>query len=50
MMTVMLYYNHQRKLQSLEYRTPFDIIVKEFDRAPSNFYTNPAHMLMGLNN
>jgi transposase-like protein len=49
MMTFVLYYNHQRKLKSLQYQTPFDIIVKEFDRYPSNFYINPTHMLMGLN-
>jgi hypothetical protein len=39
----------QRKLKFLKYQTPFDIVVKEFDRDPSNFYTNPSHMLMGLN-
>lgn len=49
MMTFVLYYNHQRKLKSLKYQTSFDIILKEFDRDPSNFHTNPAHMLLGLN-
>ena len=49
MMTFVLYYNHQRKLKSLKYQAPFDIILKEFDRDPSNFYSNPIHMLLGLN-
>ena len=50
MMTFVLYYNHQRKLKSLNYQTPFDIICKEFDTNPSNFNQNPNHMLLGLNN
>ena len=49
MMTFVLYYNHQRKLKSLKYYTPFDIIRNEFDRDPSNFNYNPNHMLLGLN-
>lgn len=49
MMTFVLYYNHQRKLKSLKYQTPFDIILKEFKLNPSNFNHNPNHMLLGLN-
>lgn len=49
MMTFVLYYNHQRKLKSLKYNTPFDILCKEFDRHPSNFKHKPTHMLLGLN-
>lgn len=49
MMTFVLYYNHQRKLKSLKYQTPFDMIISEFDRDPSLFNSNPTHMLMGLN-
>ena len=49
MMAFILYYNHQRKLKSLKYQTPFDIISKEFDKDPSNFNNNPHHMLGGLN-
>ena len=49
MMTFVLYYNHQRKLKSLKYQTPFDIILSEFEKNPSLFKSNPNHMLMGLN-
>ena len=49
MMTFVLYYNHQRKLKSLKYQTPFDRIISEFGRDSSNFIHNPNHMLLGLN-
>ncbi|ETZ07421.1 transposase [Holospora obtusa F1] len=49
MMTFVLYYNHQIKLKSLKYQTPFDIIMLEFERNTSNFNHNPNHMLLGLN-
>jgi hypothetical protein len=49
LMTFVLYYKHQRKLKSLKYQTPFDIIIKEFEINPSNFKNKPIHMLLGLN-
>lgn len=49
MMTFVLYYNHQRKLKSLKYKPPFDIMLQEFERDNSLFNKNPNHMLMGLN-
>ncbi|WP_156918999.1 hypothetical protein [Holospora obtusa] len=49
-MTCVLYYNHQRKLKSLKYQLPFDIIMLELERNNSNFNHNPNHMLWGLNN
>jgi transposase-like protein len=49
MMTFVLYYNHQRKLKSLKYQTPYDIIIQEFDKNPLLFKINPSHMLLGLN-
>ena len=49
MITFVLYYNHQRKLKSLKFQSPFDIIIKEFDLNPANFNYNPNHMLLGLN-
>ena len=45
----LLYYNVQRKLKSLKYQTPIDIILKEFDLDQSNFHENPHHKLWGLN-
>ncbi|WP_420805329.1 hypothetical protein [Holospora obtusa] len=50
MMTVVLYYNYQRKLKSLKYQPPFDIIMLEFECNTSNFNHNPNYMLLGLNN
>ena len=44
-----LYYNHQRKLQSLKYQTPFSILQKGYEENPSDFNFDPNHMIMGLN-
>ncbi|MBL0686336.1 MAG: hypothetical protein JJV94_00725 [Sulfurospirillum sp.] len=35
-------YNFEKKLKSLEHESPYDIIIKEFDVKPSNFYINPT--------
>ncbi len=43
-------YNFEKKLKSLEYESPYDIIIKEFGVKPSNFYINPTHKRVGLNN
>ncbi|MBL0703404.1 MAG: hypothetical protein JJV95_05415 [Sulfurospirillum sp.] len=45
----LLMYNFEKKLKSLEYESPYDIIIKEFDVKPSNFYINPTHKKVGLN-
>ncbi len=47
LMAFVLLYNHQRKLKSLKYQTPFDMILKEFERDPSNFPFNPNHKVFG---
>ena len=44
-----LYYNHQRKLKSLKYQTPFSILQKGYEENPSDFNFDPNHMIMGLN-
>ena len=49
MMSFVLYYNHQRKLKSLKYQTPFDIVCNAFEIEPVNFKQNPNHMLPELN-
>ena len=49
MMSFVLYYNHQRKLKSLKYQTPFDIVCNAFEIEPVNFKQNPNHMLLELN-
>ena len=50
MMAFVLYYNHQRKLKSLNYQTPFEIIQKRYEHNQNDFNFNPNHMIMGLNN
>ncbi|MBL0702397.1 MAG: transposase [Sulfurospirillum sp.] len=49
LMIWLLMYNFEKKLKSLEYESPYDIIIKEFDIKPSNFYINPTHKKVGLN-
>jgi transposase InsO family protein len=49
MITFIMYYNHQRKLKALKYQTPYDILIKEFERDPSQFKSNPNHKMWGLN-
>ncbi|MHA1539146.1 MAG: hypothetical protein ACTSXQ_01555, partial [Alphaproteobacteria bacterium] len=36
-------------LKSLNYNSPYDIIIKQFDENNSNFHRNPAHEKAGLN-
>ncbi|TAE34727.1 MAG: hypothetical protein EAY65_00975 [Alphaproteobacteria bacterium] len=48
-MTFLLYYNHQKKLKSLNFISPYDKIIQEFDQKPHLFHINPTHKLMGLN-
>jgi len=48
-MSFVLYYNHQRKLKSLKYQTPFDIVCNAFEIEPVNFKQNSNHMLLELN-
>ena len=49
MHSFLMFYNHQRKLKSLKYQTPYDIIEKNFDKNPSDFKDNPNHKIVGLN-
>ncbi|MBL0687111.1 MAG: hypothetical protein JJV95_04205 [Sulfurospirillum sp.] len=49
LMLWLLMYSFEKKLKSLEYKSPYDIIIKEFDVKPSNFYINPTHKKVGLN-
>jgi hypothetical protein len=43
-----LYYNHHRKLKSLKYHAPFDILINEFEFNSFNFRKDPRHIFMGL--
>jgi len=49
-MSFLLLYNYQRPLKSLKYKTPYDIIVDNYNMNPKLFNTNPTNKLVGLNN
>jgi len=49
LMMWLLMYNYEKKLKSLNYESPYDIILKEYDEKPSNFNTNPLHKNQALN-
>ena len=49
LMLWLLMYNYEKKLKSLNYSSPYDIILKEFDEKPSNFKENPTQKLQALN-
>ena len=44
-----LYYNHQKPLKSLKYKSPFSVILEKFDTMPDLFKKNPNHMLVERN-
>ena len=50
LMSFILFYNHQKKLKSLKFKSPFDLLLEKFDIMPSLFKDNPSHKLVGLNN
>jgi len=49
LMAFVLYYNLKRPLKALKYKTPYDIIIEQFDQNPTAFNLNPNHNIMGLN-
>ncbi len=49
-MSFLLLYNYQKKLKSLKYKTPYDIIVENYKIKPDLFNYNPTNKLVGLNN
>lgn len=50
LMTFMLYDNHQRKLKSLKFKTPWELIEQCYDIDKRFFRENPNHKIVGLNN
>lgn len=48
-MSFLLLYNFQRKLKSVKYQTPYDIIMQKFNENPDNFIYNPVDKIVGLN-
>ena len=49
LMLWLLMYNYEKKLKSLNYESPYDIILKEFDEKASNFKESPSQKLKALN-
>ena len=50
LMTFMLYYNHQRALKSLKFKTPWELVTQCYTDDPQYFKENTDHKIMGLNN
>jgi transposase InsO family protein len=50
LMTFLLYYNHQKKLKSLKFISPYDKLIQIYQQQPELFKINPYHKIMGLNN
>ena len=49
LMSFLLFYNHQKKLKSLKFKSPYDILLERFSKKPEFFKTDPNHKLAGLN-
>ena len=49
LMSYILFYNHQKKLKALKFKSPYDILLEKFNQNPSFFKDNPYHMFRGLN-
>lgn len=45
----LMMYNFEKKLKSLQYNSPYDIMLKEFDENALNFNENPHHKKWGPN-
>ncbi|MBD3799055.1 MAG: transposase, partial [Epsilonproteobacteria bacterium] len=50
LMSYLLYYNHQKKLKALKFKTPYATLLEKFDSNPELFKENPYQKLRGLNN
>ena len=49
LMTFMLYYNHQRPLKSLKFKTPWELIEQCYNENEQFFREKPSHKIAGLN-
>ena len=50
LMVFLLYYNHQRPLRSLKYKTPWQALEDCYHLKPEWFHENPFQKIVGLNN
>ncbi len=49
LITFMLYYNHQRKLKSLKFKTPWELIQQCYNSDKQSFRENINHKIVRLN-
>ena len=49
LMVFLLYYNHQRPLRSLKYKTPWQALEDYYHLKPEWFHENPFQKIVGLN-
>jgi len=49
LMTFVLYYNHQKKLKSLKFVSPYDKLIEIYATNQELFNINPCHKIVGLN-
>ncbi len=47
LMTLVLYYNHQRPLKSLKFKTPWALIEQCYNNDKRFFRENPNHKIVG---
>jgi transposase InsO family protein len=43
------YYNYEKKLKSLKFKSPYDKILDKYKEKPNLFLDNPSYYCMGLN-
>jgi len=49
-LSFLMFYNFQKKLKSLKYKSPYDMILQIYNQDVSFFNENPTHKKVGLNN
>ena len=49
LMSYLLYYNRQKKLKALKFKSPYTILLEKFDSSPELFKENPYLKFRGLN-
>ncbi len=37
------YYNYEKQLKSLKFKSPYSKVLEEYDKNPSGFNLNPSH-------
>ena len=50
LMAFILFYNYQKQLRALKYKSPYEKILEIYETRADLFKTNPHHKIVGLNN